>query len=99
MKQFLFLILLALIGTIGAFAINPFWGVAVYYLFAVLRPQYIWDWALFPYDADKIRWSFYVAIATILAAFAHKFGFVAATEKDKSSSSDTTTERGLEEPN
>jgi hypothetical protein len=98
MKQLLFLILLTLIGTLGAFAFNPFWGVAVYYLFAVLRPQYVWDWALFPYDADKIRWSFYVAIATILAAFAHKFGFVAATENDQSSSHDANRERGPEEP-
>src|SRR5216683_6096923 len=97
MKQLLFLILLALIGTIGAFGINPFWGVAVYYLFAVLRPQYVWDWALWPYDAHTIRWSFYVAIATILAAFAHKFGFVTATENDNSFSRDAPAERGSEQ--
>ncbi len=97
MKQLLFLILLTLIGTLGAFAINPYWGVAVYYLFAVLRPQYVWDWALFAYDADKIRWSFYVAIATILAAFAHKFGFVAATEPDQSFGRDASAERSSNE--
>src|SRR6516225_4721570 len=84
MKQLLFLILLTILGTVGAFGINPFWGVAVYYLFAVLRPQYVWDWALWPYEAHTIRWSFYVAIATILAAFAHKFGFAAVTENVRS---------------
>src|SRR5713226_1716889 len=93
MKQLLFLILLTLIGTIGAFSISPFWGVAVYYFLAVLRPQFIWDWALIPYDADKVRWSFYVAIATILAAFAHKFGFVTNPEPGKASSHDAPAER------
>ena len=63
MKQFFFLILVTLIGTVGAFAVSPFWGIAVYYLFAVLRPQYVWDWALLDYDPqNKIRWSFYVAV-------------------------------------
>jgi probable O-glycosylation ligase (exosortase A-associated) len=99
MKQFVFLILLTLIGTIGAFAISPFWGVAVYYLFAVLRPQYIWDWALLDYDPhNQIRWSFYVAIATILAAVAHKLGFISIPEQDKSLSRDTTVERGSDAP-
>jgi probable O-glycosylation ligase (exosortase A-associated) len=98
MKQLLFLILLALIGTIGAFGINPFWGVTVYYLFAVLRPQYVWDWALWPYDAHTIRWSFYVAIATILAAFAHKFGFVTATKPEKSSTNDQPQDQASPHP-
>jgi probable O-glycosylation ligase (exosortase A-associated) len=97
MKQLIFLIALTLIGTIGAFSISPFWGVAVYYLFAVLRPQYIWQWALINFDADKIRWSYYVAIATILAALAHKFGFVAATEPEKLSGQRTTTQHALPE--
>jgi probable O-glycosylation ligase (exosortase A-associated) len=39
-----------------------------------------------------------VAIATILAAFAHKFGFVAATENDQSSSRDAASGRAPEEP-
>jgi probable O-glycosylation ligase (exosortase A-associated) len=98
MKQLLFLILLTLLGTIGTFGINPFWGVAVYYLFAVLRPQYVWDWALWSYDAHTIRWSFYVAITTILAAFAHKFGFVTATQKEKSSAVDQTEESASPQP-
>src|SRR6266852_1611846 len=94
MKQFLFLILLTLIGTVGAFAVSPFWGIAVYYLFAVLRPQYVWDWALLDYDPqNKIRWSFYVAVAAILAAFAHKLGFIRVPEQEKSSGPDATPER------
>src|SRR5436190_5652638 len=76
MKQFFFLILLTLIGTVGVFAVSPFWGVAVYYLFAVLRPQYLWQWALEPYVTLEFPWSFYVAIATILAALFQKMGLV-----------------------
>src|SRR5438477_4102810 len=94
MKQFFFLILLTLIGTVGAFAVSPFWGIAVYYLFAVLRPQYVWGWALEDYDLqNKIRWSFYVAIAAILAALAHKLGFIRGTERDQSFSRDGIAER------
>jgi probable O-glycosylation ligase (exosortase A-associated) len=93
MKQFLFLILLTLIGTVGAFSISPFWGVAVYYLFAVLRPQYIWEWALLPYGAHLYRWSFYVAVGTILAALAHKFGFINIPEDEKNR--DPKAERSL----
>ncbi len=93
MKQFFFLILLTLIGTVGAFAVSPFWGIAVYYLFAVLRPQYVWDWALLDYDPqNKIRWSFYVAVAAILAAFAHKLGFIRIPEQQKSFGRDEPTE-------
>ena len=51
------------IGTGGALVFGPFLGVAVYYLFAVLRPQYMWEWALLV----DLRWSLYVAIVTILS--------------------------------
>lgn len=63
MKPLLFTAGMTLIGTVGAVAVSPFWGVAVYYLFAVLRPQFIWEWTL----PRGVSWSFYVAIATILA--------------------------------
>ena len=64
MKQTLLMYILLLFGVVGAFVKGPFYGAAVYYLFAILRPQYIWDWALPP----GMRWSFYVAIATIAAS-------------------------------
>jgi probable O-glycosylation ligase (exosortase A-associated) len=65
MKQTILMIALTLIGTVGV-VISPFLGVAVYYLFAVLRPQYMWEWALPP----GIPWSYYVALAVMLAAVA-----------------------------
>lgn len=74
MKQLVFMLMLTLAGTVGVFLYNPFWGVAVYYLLAVLRPQFLWDWALKNYvRLDESAWSFYVAIATILAMIGHKF--------------------------
>jgi probable O-glycosylation ligase (exosortase A-associated) len=61
MKQLLFMVAATLFGTAGVYVISPFWGVFVYYLFAVLRPHYMWEWAL-PRD---ITWSYYVGVATI----------------------------------
>jgi probable O-glycosylation ligase (exosortase A-associated) len=58
-----FMIAATLVGTLGVF-VSPFYGVAVYYLFAILRPRYLWHWVL----PRGIQWSEYVAIATIIAA-------------------------------
>jgi probable O-glycosylation ligase (exosortase A-associated) len=73
-KQTLFVAALTLIGMLGALGAEPFVGVAVYYFFAVLRPQFIWAWAL----PEGYGWSGYVAwttlFATILAALSGRFG-------------------------
>src|SRR5687768_8165193 len=55
--------ILTIAGACGAFVIEPFVGVAVYYLFAVLRPQFIWKWAL----PEGVSWSAWVAWPTIVA--------------------------------
>jgi probable O-glycosylation ligase (exosortase A-associated) len=65
MKQTLLMAALLLIGTVGSFVKGPFYGIAIYYLFAVLRPQYLWRWTLPP----DIQWSLFVAIAAIAASF------------------------------
>jgi len=64
MKPLLMMTLLMLAGTVGAFAVSPVLGVGVYYLLSILRPQFMWEWAL-PPDAP---WSFYVAVAAMLAS-------------------------------
>lgn len=61
MKQLFYMIGMLGLGTIGALAYGPFWSAFVYYHFAVLRPQFLWEWSL----PDGIAWSFYVAIAAI----------------------------------
>jgi probable O-glycosylation ligase (exosortase A-associated) len=57
------MVVLTLGGVAGAFVFEPFVGVAIYYLFAVLRPQYLWQWAL-----PEVGWSGYVAWATLGAS-------------------------------
>jgi probable O-glycosylation ligase (exosortase A-associated) len=69
-KQLLFMIAATLLGTVGVYTLSPFCGVAVYYLYAVLRPQFIWEWSL----PHEVAWSFYVAVPTIVAAVAIKMG-------------------------
>jgi probable O-glycosylation ligase (exosortase A-associated) len=62
-KQTIFMAVVTAAGVLGALFVEPFVGEAVYYLFAVLRPQYLWKWALPP----EMRWSEIVAWATIAA--------------------------------
>ena len=69
-KQIVFMILMTLTGTIGVWVVEPFWGVAVYYLFAVLRPQFMWEWAL----PEGINWSRFVALSVLAALLAQWFG-------------------------
>ncbi len=61
-KQLIFMIAVTLVGAGGSLLVSPFYGVAVYYLFAVLRPQFLWWWSL----PEGVSWSFYVAIAAII---------------------------------
>ena len=44
MKQMAFLVLTSFLGSAGSFTISPLCGIAVYYMYAVLRPQFIWEW-------------------------------------------------------
>ncbi len=64
MKQTLMMIVLTFCGTAGVLINGPFAAIAVYYLFAVLRPQFIWQWAL----PAGIPWSQFVAIAALIGA-------------------------------
>lgn len=69
-KQLLFMLTATLVGTVGTLVYEPFLGVAVYYLFGVLRPQAMWMWVLPP----GISWSYYVAAATMIGVLL-KFRF------------------------
>jgi len=78
MKQLAFMILFTGLGTLGVFTLSPFWGPFAYYLFAVLRPQAIWQWSL----PEGINWSFYVGVASILGAIGVACGFLPADTRD-----------------
>ncbi|MCS6864967.1 MAG: O-antigen ligase family protein [Gemmataceae bacterium] len=69
MKQTLFMIALTLLGCGGSFLFTPFVGLAIYILYAVLRPQFLWQWSL----PEGISWSLYVALATIVATLVRGF--------------------------
>src|SRR5262245_33959613 len=70
MNQTLFMIFLELVATLGIFVQGPIAAVAVYYLFAVLRPQHLWQWAL-PWG---VPWSDYPAGAAVLGLVLSVFG-------------------------
>jgi len=61
-------------GMGGGVLASPFIPVAMYYLFAVWRPQYMWKYDLFAYAPD-FPWSFYMAITAMASAFIWKMGF------------------------
>jgi probable O-glycosylation ligase (exosortase A-associated) len=66
------MVLATLAGTVGVYAFAPFYGVFVYYLFAVLRPQHMWKWSL----PEGITWSLFVALSTIGAAVLGLLGVI-----------------------
>jgi probable O-glycosylation ligase (exosortase A-associated) len=79
-KQLVFMALVTLAGTLGPLVIVPFWGVFVYYGFAVLRPQALWEWSL----PAGVAWSWYPAVATIAVAGGVAVGlFSAGTNEPK----------------
>jgi probable O-glycosylation ligase (exosortase A-associated) len=77
MKQTIFMILCTLAGTGGVFLLEPIWGVWVYYFFAVLRPQFMWEWAL----PAGVNWSRYVALATVFALVGTKLGLLSTPKQ------------------
>jgi probable O-glycosylation ligase (exosortase A-associated) len=78
MKQFAFMIATLLLGTAGSFLLSPVYGIAVYYLYAVLRPQFIWEWAEFlGLKLSEFQWSLYVAACTLLATGLWRTGLFA----------------------
>ena len=75
MKQFLFMAVTMFLGTAGSFGLSPVYGVAVYYLYAVLRPQFIWEWVeLFGIQLGEVNWSLPVALCTLVATLVWRAG-------------------------
>lgn len=64
-KQLMLMLALTALGTVGVFILNPLYGVLVYYIFSILRPQDLWMWVL----PEGWAWSYYVGLATLFAAF------------------------------
>ncbi|MBI1338315.1 MAG: hypothetical protein GC164_15340 [Phycisphaera sp.] len=62
MLGYYFTYFVALLG-LGYGWLNPFFGLMVYYLFAVIRPQSLWFWA---FSQNDTRFSLYVGLATLV---------------------------------
>src|SRR5437763_16835505 len=78
MKQFVFTLMATLFGMGGAVALSPVYGLAVYSLFAVLRPQTLWEWVEWGGSPlDDFNWSFYVAVTPLAATVAWRLGLLA----------------------
>lgn len=64
MKHFLIMLAVTLLGSAAAIAV-PFWGVMLYYGFATLRPQYLWEWSLS--QSPQLRWSLTAGLVAVVA--------------------------------
>jgi len=64
MKHFFFMFVVTAVGSAAAIAV-PFWGVMLYYSFATLRPQYLWEWSLS--QAPQLRWSLTAGLVAFVA--------------------------------
>lgn len=71
-KQTIFMLLVTGGSVVGSLVWGPFIGILVYYAFAVLRPQHMWQYAL----PEGFQWSMYVAVAAIAAAAANRLRLI-----------------------
>ena len=84
MKQLVFMAITMFLGTGGSFALSPVYGIAVYYMYAVLRPQFIWDWVeLFGLKLGDVNWSLPVALCTLAVTFLWRAGLWTPLAADK----------------
>jgi probable O-glycosylation ligase (exosortase A-associated) len=83
MKQYLVLLALSAFGVFGSFLWTPYIGVSLYYMYAVMRPQYLWKWQLAGAPA-LLPWSFVVAVASILGYVAWAGGLMSFGRRETS---------------
>jgi probable O-glycosylation ligase (exosortase A-associated) len=82
MNKFLFVLAVTFGGSVGALLRGPFVPLAVYYFYAVLRPQFLWKFQL---DAfPSLNWSLYLGIAALLSYLPWLFGVLGnATDEER----------------
>jgi probable O-glycosylation ligase (exosortase A-associated) len=59
-KPISFMVVTLIMGVFGSFMRGPVWGLTIYYIYAVLRPQFLWGWAL-----PDVPWSFIVGCSVL----------------------------------
>lgn len=78
--QFLFLLLMTATGWYGSLFISPFVGLWTYYLFTILRPQFLWEYALQDYFIG--HWAFYVSMPLIASFLLWNLGFISYGKRE-----------------
>ena len=72
-KHLIFMIVSTLIGVVGSFLGGPFFGVVIYYIYSVVRPQFVWKADL---PTLEFGWSYMVAMSAIIATIIHRLGLM-----------------------
>jgi len=72
-KHLILMILSTLVGVVGSFLGGPFFGILMYYVYAVVRPQFAWKHEL---PSLEFGWSYMVAMSAILATVVFRLGLL-----------------------
>jgi probable O-glycosylation ligase (exosortase A-associated) len=78
--QFMFLLGMTATGWIGSLFYTPFIGLWTYYLFTVIRPQFLWEYALQDYFIG--HWAFYVSMPLIASFILWNLGLISYGKRE-----------------
>jgi len=72
-KQLILMIVTTVVGVVGSFLGGPFFGIMIYYVYSVVRPQYAWKYQL---PQLEFGWSYMVAMSAIVATIIFRLGLL-----------------------
>jgi hypothetical protein len=70
-KHLILMAVSTLVGIVGSFLGGPFFGILIYYVYSVVRPQFAWKHDL---PTLEFGWSYMVAMSAILATVIYRMG-------------------------
>jgi probable O-glycosylation ligase (exosortase A-associated) len=74
MNKFLFLLVVTFGGLVGSLVSGPFIPLVIYYFYAILRPQFLWQFQLSSFP--EMNWSLYIGMIAILTYLPWLFGII-----------------------
>ncbi|MGL6073238.1 MAG: O-antigen ligase family protein [Fimbriiglobus sp.] len=81
MNKFLFLLVLTFGGGIGSLVSGPFIPLAIYYFYAVLRPQFLWQFQLSAFP--EMNWSLYIGLIALGTYLPWLFGIIGSNRESE----------------
>ena len=72
-KQLILMLITTVVGVVGSFLGGPFFGIMIYYVYSVVRPQYAWKYHL---PTLEFGWSYMVAMSAIVATIIFRLGLL-----------------------